>query len=345
MIKYINIFRYLILIVAPLFCITMPMIGIIASLAVLWLSNYLDDIFFYLASKEVKNKSANEGELLSPINGIVTLVEKGVKFCNIEKNDVIKQDDGLSYRIDDLFNGRYDHVAVYLNKFSKHIVLNPSEVVSVYKHYSDGNLEMVSGADLVSNNIGEYMNNDSIIIEYKDFVMVLTMDKFISKYVLAQQPRDWFCLICRGSQCDFYFKENTFVYPRVGDCIDVYDVLAKVENARREYIVSDDVARIVDNAIRESGGFLGMAKDAWLKSVSTFNSASLMILVVIFPILFSLTPIQQVMSYVGFISIYLFVFVRFYRHMMYALMNVFGLKSWMQKSYNLINKVSLLWKK
>ena len=55
--------------------------------------------------------------------------------------------------------------------------------------------------------------------------------------------------------------------------------------------------------------------------------------------------VRTFFSYVGFLSIYLFLFVRSYRHLMYSMMNMLGLKEWMVNSYKFIAKANKLWKK
>lgn len=348
MTKYLNIIRYVAAIVVPLLLVTSPISGILVSFVVLWLNNYLDDIFFYLSGLEVKNTSNNGLKLLSPVNGIVTLVEKGVSADLIVKNDVLEflssPCHSLIVPMGDKFKAKYDHITIYLNKFNKHAVLNPSEVVAMYRHSSDGNVEMVRSDELVANNVGEYLNNDALIVEYKDFFMVLTMDKFISKYILDFKGSDLCCQICRGSQCDLYFKENTFIYPKEGDCVDIHSLLAEVPGVKDSYNVEDSIERMVDIAIEDAGGLVHMLTMSLKKTCATFSSLVMLLLVVILPSLASFTTLSTFAAYVGFSSLYLFLFVRSYRHLMYSLMNVTGLKTWMQKSYKLVNKVSVLWK-
>lgn len=349
MTKVVNIFRYIAAIVLPLSLLMHPFAGILVCLGVLWLNNYMDDILFYLSSLEVRNESFTLHRVVSPVNGIVTLIERGVSSMNLKKHDALDTSrDCFEYDIVGKFQKRwkaYDHVAVYLNKFSKHIVLNPSKIVHVWKHYSDGNLEMVTGDNLVSDNVGEYMNNDALVVEYPNFLMVLTMDKYISEYVTLDSDKGVCCQIRRGSQCDFYFKEGAFIYPKVGDCIDIYDPLVHINTERMSFDVKDEARRAVNMCVEYSGGYKGMALDALKKTLSTFRCLWLMCLVLICPLLSYPTPYHTLFSYVGFLGIYMFLFVRSYRHLMYSLMNVFGLKEWMVNSYKFIAKANKLWKK
>lgn len=349
MTKFANILRYIVAIVLPVSLLMHPFAGILTCLGVLWLNNYLDDILFYLSSLEVRNESFTLPRIVSPVNGIVTLVERGVSTMNLKKRDAIDfSRDSFEYDIVGQFEKRwkaYDHVAVYLNKFSKHIVLNPSKIVHIWKHYSDGNLEMVSGDNLVSDNVGEYMNNDALVVEYPNFLMVLTMDKYISEYVTLDADKGVCCQIRRGSQCDFYFKEGSFIYPKVGDCIDIYDPLVHINTERMSFDVKDEARRAVNMCVAYSGGYKGMAIEALKKTLSTFRCLWLMCLVLICPLLSYPTLYHTLFSYVGFLSIYLFLFVRSYRHLMYSMMNVFGLKEWMVNSYKFIAKANKLWKK
>lgn len=349
MIKIANILRYVAAIVLPILLLLHPIAGILVCFGVLWLNNYLDDIFFYLSSLEVKNRSFTSSKMVSPVNGIVTQIERGVPVVNLSKKDVLDTSPlPYEYDIVGILAEKwksYDHIAIYLNKFNKHIVLHPDKMVDMYRHYSDGNLEMVAANELVSDNVGQYLNNDAVVVEYNDFLMVLTMDKYISEYALCDESKGVLCQIMRGSQCDLYFKEGTFLYHNVGDCIDIYDPLANVNVRRLSYDVVSESKEKVKAIFDEEGGFVGMAWSALKKSFSTFRCLWMLCFVIIIPTLAYATPLHTFFSYVGFSSIYLFLFVRSYRHLMYSLMNVVGLKDWMVNSYKFIGKAHELWKK
>ena len=349
MIKIANIIRYVTAIILPVFLLTHPIAGILVSFGVLWLNNYMDDIFFYLSSLFVQNKSFITPCVVSPVNGIVTKIERGVPVVNLKKIDVLDTSH-LPYEYDlvGMFKEKckaYDHIAIYLNKFNTHIVLHPDRMIDMFRHYSDGNIEMVYDDELVSDNVGKYLNNDALVVEYQDFFMIVTMDKFVSEYALCDESKGVLCQIVRGSQCDLYFKEGTFLYPKVGDCIDIYDPLANVNVRRMSYDIVPESEAKVKAIIDSEGGYLGIALSALKKSLCTFNSSWMLCLVIILPLLAYATPFHTIFSYVGFSSIYLFLFVRSYRHLMYSLMNVVGLKDWMVKSYKFIGKAHKLWKK
>lgn len=349
MTKVVNILRYVLAILLPMTMMMHPVAGILVCFGVLWLNNYLDDIFFYLSSLEVKNRDFTSSVMVSPVNGIVTQIERGVPIANLKKKDVLDTSHlPYEYDIVGILSEKwkaYDHIAIYLNKFNKHIVLHPDKMIDMYRHYSDGNLEMVSADELVSDNVGGYLNNDAVIVEYEDFIMVITMDKYISEYSLCDESKGVLCQIMRGSQCDLYFKEGTFLYPKVGDCIDIYDQLAQVNVHRMSYNVEKEAEAKVNMIMNWQGGYTGMAKSALIKSLSTFKCMWMLCVVVILPLLSYAIPLHTFFSYVGFLSIYLFLFVRSYRHLMYSLMNVLGLKEWMISSYKFIGKASRLWKK
>lgn len=349
MIKYVNILRYVFAILLPVFLVLHPMTGILVCFVVLWLNNYLDDILFYLSSLEVRNKEFNHSVITSPVNGIVTNIERSVSSVNLQKLDCLDQSRLVEYSIAYNFGKKwksYDHIAIYLNKFNKHIVLHPDKPVNMFRHYSDGNLEeMVRADELVSDNVGEYMKNDALVVEYKDFFMVLTMDKYISEYALCNESSGVLCQIVRGSQCDLYFKSGTFMYPNVGDCLDIYDSVANVCVSPMCYNVEDESRKVFKYIIKQEGGLLKMCINALMKSISTFECIWLLLVVAILPSLAYGTPFHTLFSYAGFSSIYLFLFVRSYRHLMYSLMNVIGMKDWMVKSYKFIGKAHKLWKK
>lgn len=350
MIKTANIIRYVTAIVLPLLLLSHPIAGILVSFGVLWLNNYVDDIFFYLSSLGVRNKSFCTSNVVSPVNGIVTEIKKGVDSLNLKKRDCLDTSDVESFGYDIIGSiadrwKSYDHIAIYLNKFNRHIVLHPDMPVSMWKHYSDGNLEMVSFDSLVADNVGSYLNNDALVLEYPNCIMVLTMDKYISEYWTLNHEKGVCCQIVRGSQCDLFFKSGTFLYPKVGDVLDVYDPVAGIDVARMSYDVEQEAKNAVSMAMKAEGGYRGLALSALHKSLSTFRCMWMLCFVVILPALAYVTPLHTLFSYVGFSSIYLFLFVRSYRHLMYSLMNVIGLKDWMVNSYKFIGKAHKLWKK
>lgn len=350
MIKIANIFRYVTAIVLPLLMLSHPIAGILVSFGVLWLNNYVDDIFFYMSSLGVRNNSFCTPNVVSPVNGIVTKIEKGVDSLNLNKRDCLDTSNVESFGYDIIGSiaekwKQYDHIAIYLNKFNRHIVLHPDVPVSMWRHYSDGNLEMVSFDGLVADNVGSYLNNDALILEYPNCIMVLTMDKYISEYWTLDHNKGVCCQIVRGSQCDLFFKSGTFLYPKVGDVLDIYDPVAELDVSRMSYDVEQEAKNAVSMAMNAECGYGGLALSALHKSFCTFECHWMLFFVVLVPAFEYATHLPTLFSYVGFSSIYLFLFVRSYRHLMYSLMNVFGLKDWMVKSYKFIGKAHKLWKK
>lgn len=346
MIRYLNITRYVIGIVLPLVCI---MLGfeysvIFVILALLILNNTLDDIFFYVGNNEVKDK-LYEGGIISPVNGIVTKIEKGTKlFDNIIKEDVLTNVVYMSPFFEKMKeNVKYTHISIFLNKLNHHIVVNPFDAQKIYKHYTDGsNEEMVLNGELVSNNKGEYLHNDSVVIDYGKCIVVLTLDKYISDYeVICKEGKKVGVVICKGSQCDIFIPNNSDILCKEGDVLNIYQTIVK-GNKEEIKIKYSYIKESIKIGFLHSGGVCKIIWNNILKSFSTFKSIRLSIIVVLGMLLSLFIPYCL---YASIIALYCFILERFYKNLMYATMNKIGLKKWMKTSYKQINKLSILWKK
>lgn len=224
-VKY-NIVRYVISIIVPLCFIYTPYIALVVAFLLLVLNNVLDDVSFYYASKEVDGKQmSSQG---SPVNGIITDIEYGVPlFSHIRKSDVLTNGDCLE--IDKLQNNydkvdcRWNHITIFLNKFSHHIIVNPTRVKSMKRLFADGRLEeMIVSGRLLPNANGEYRGNQAVIIEYTNMYAVLTLDKYVSRYIAVSRKQGEVGIsILRGSQCDIYTKAAIDSSLKVGDVVQI----------------------------------------------------------------------------------------------------------------------------
>ncbi|MBO4549269.1 MAG: hypothetical protein J5733_00940, partial [Bacteroidaceae bacterium] len=150
--------------------------------------------------------------------------------------------------------------------------------------------------------------------------------------------------ILRGSQCDLYSKRRLDYFAhKTGDVVQIGDAIFI---AKKTDIACAVNKKSVDYVISVCMEKLGGVRHIWLSNVkktfSTFRSMFLLVTVVVGV---SLSYLSHPMAYVAFSSVYLFVFDRFYRHLMYSLMNACGYKPWMTKTYSIIHKISVLWKK
>ena len=343
-----NILRYVISIVVPLCLLQYPLVALCSAVLLLFLNNVADDYSFYLASREVAGNKVSP--VSSPINGIITQIERNVPlFSHIKKTDVLTKDEFFELtRIESKFEKKpcaWNHVTIFLDKFSHHVVVNPSDVKSMSRLFVDGRLEeMVVDGKLLADNSGTYLGNQAIVIEYEDMIAVLTLDKYVSKYTIEHYMQGMVGVnIFRGSQCDLYSKRELEHYAHSkGDVVHVGDTIFKM----KPFDMICDIQPDLLNAVVTGGWKVaGRAKGIWkanaLKTVATFRNWFMFVTVVVGA---SLSYLSHPMAYVAFSCAYLFVFDRFYRHLMYALMNARGYKPWMSKSYKLIHKVSVLWK-
>ena len=344
-----NIARYAVSIILPLCLLQYPLIAFGVAVLLLFLNNVADDYSFYCAGKEVSGHKISA--VSSPVNGIITQIERNVPlFAHIRKEDVLTREEyfKVEYLASkyDKKHEKWNHVTIFLDKFSHHIVVNPSKVKSMQRLFEDGRLEeMVVDGNLLADNQGKYLGNRAVIIEYEEMIAVLTLDKYVSKYLVGTDYEGSVGLnILRGSQCDLYSKRDIEHYShKKGDVVQIGDKIFKPSIFDKEYTVhSNSVHSNIEAALKYIGGSKQIWETNVSKTLATFRSKFLLVTAVVGV---SLSIISHPFAYVAFSSVYLFVFDRFYRHLMYSLMNATGYKPWMTKSYSIIHKVSVLWKK
>lgn len=343
-----NIARYVVSIVLPLCLLQYPFIALGVSFVLLYLNNVADDYSFYFAGKEAIGRKITA--VSSPVNGIITQIERNVPlFSHIRKEDVLTREEyfKLEYIASkyDKKHEKWNHVTIFLNKFSHHIVVNPSNIKSIQRLFEDGRLEeMVADGNLLADNYGKYLGNRAVIIEYEDMIAVLTLDKYVSEYSIGTDEKGYIGLnILRGSQCDLYSKRSIEHYShKKGDAVQIGEKIFKSSIFDKEYTVhSSCVHSHVTAALKHIGGANQIWKTNSQKTLATFRSKVMLVTVVVS---LSLSILSQPFAYVAFSSVYLFVFDRFYRHLMYSLMNAYGYKPWMTATYRIIHKTSILWK-
>lgn len=345
-----NIARYVVSIVLPLCCLSINVYAaLVMTLVLLLLNNVLDDYSFYYANGEAAGSKMSA--VSSPVNGIITQIERGVPlFSHIKKVDVLTKEEcfeleQLSNRYDKKHE-RWNHVTIFLDKFSHHVVVNPGQVRSIQRIFADGRLEeMVLDGNLLANNVGSYVGNRAVVIEYDNMIAVLTLDKYVSRYAIDSYSQgNVGLIILRGSQCDLYSKRELEHYAHAkGDIVQIGDPMFKAASYDSSVYASYlSLYKAMRVALKDIGGAKQIWKSNAKKTLATFRNMFLLVTVVVGV---SLSYLSQPLAYVAFSSVYLFVFDRFYRHLMYALMNARGYKPWMTKTYRIIHKISVLWKK
>lgn len=344
-----NIARYVVSIILPLCLLQYPLIAFGVAVLLLFLNNVADDYSFYCAGKETIGRKITA--VSSPVNGIITHIERNVPlFAHIRKEDVLTREEyfKVEYLASkyDKKHEKWNHVTIFLDKFSHHIVVNPSKVKSMQRLFEYSRLEeMVVYGNLLADNLGKYLGNRAVIIEYEEMIAVLTLDKYVSKYLVGTDYEGSVGLnILRGSQCDLYSKRDIEHYShKNGDVVQIGDKIFKPSIFDKEYTVhSNSVHSNIEAALKHIGGSKQIWETNVSKTLATFRSKFLLVTAVVGV---SLSIISQPFAYVAFSSIYLFVFDRFYRHLMYSLMNARGYSLWMTASYRIIHKISVLWKK
>lgn len=342
-----NTLRYAISFIAVCLCWRNPIVLALVAVALLLLNNFLDDVVFYVGNRYVGKKIAGKGGIVSPVNGVVTVVENGVPlFSGIKKVNPVTHNELMSL---DMAEGNdrkvFNHVAIFLNKFNHHVVINPADCKEMYAHRVSGNLEMVGLDELVGHN-GEYLDNDAIVFKYDSCYVVVTMDKYVSRYLLgSKEAMSPSMIIMKGSQCDIYCPERRRVCKKVGDIVQAGETVVssfRYYSKPDKQIYTPLVKELVSEAIYIEGGVLRMFSNNVRKTASTFKNPVIAVSCLVGMASYILSP---AVSYVAFSSILLFVFVRWYRHTMYCIMNYVGLKPWMEKSYSAISKLSIIWQR
>lgn len=337
--KNFNLARYIVGILIPLISISYGSIFfVVAVILVLLLNNIIDDIVFYYGSCYV-DEEKNEIGIPSPVDGIVTNVETRVPLYNhIHKSDVLTKsvliDKGIA-----ISEGLYEHVTIFLNKFNKHLVLRLGTLKSMKQYYiNDNNVEMVNDGELVASNKGCYLTNTFIDLEYTNGIhVIVTMDKYISKAVMPSCRNFVEMLICRGSQCDIYapsFKYTSLC--RLNDVVSPYTPLFFSHDGETIDGSNEMVKRAVYECIKNSGFTLyGAFKSNLIKTLKTYKHNYKLLAISLIMALFC--PISYALGF----YLYLFLFDRSMKNLMYAAMNIIGYKEWMTNIYNLIHKTLL----
>lgn len=350
--RFYNVLRYAVSFLALIFCCWNPLLMAGVAVVLLLLNNFLDDVVFYVGNKYAKVKTSKKG-VVSPVNGVVTMIERNVPlFSNIEKVNPVTHNHVMSVCLSCGFvdnkdrNKTYNHVAVFLNKLNHHVVMNPAFCNEIVNHFTHTeNKEMVEEGELVGHN-GEYLTNDAQVLRYGKMYIVVTLDKYVSRTILgwpqALSPR---MIICKGSQCDMFIPTNRGLEVEVGDILQIGDQVASAYSFEQEMktsLFSEDVASLIKEALASCNGVSGLFTTNLCKTFRTFKNPVISVSCAVGLVSYFLSP---AISYVAFSSIILFVAVRWYRHLMYCLMNYFGLKHWMEKSYSVISKISIIWER
>lgn len=339
--KTFNVVRYILSILIPIVVVSFFGFGwfLLSAIILLYANNVIDDIVFYYGSRSILN--TRRYMIPSPVEGIVTKIEYDVPlFSHLEKTDVLTRKSIVQSEISE-GGGRYSHITVFLNKFNKHSVANIFGDESTITQYDkDGELvPMVENGELIADNKGEYLSNTFVDIKYPNGVhVVLTMDKYVSKAVLASKRQDVELLICKGSQCDIYIPSTICggVKVHVNDAVEILEELAETFYIPCYSITKGAYRDEVEKCISISGfGFKRLLMENFTKTLSTvaYNTSYLVLAIV------SMVLFPQSSSFIIGLYLYMFCLVRFYKNFCYSMMNIIGYKEWMSVSYNKLNKI------
>lgn len=333
--KIFNVFRYVIAIFAPI--IVLINFGcfwfVVSVVLILYANNVIDDIVFYYGSKYV-DLSFVERRIPSPVEGVVTLVERGVAlYSHLSKTDILTKDMLIEKGIN-VGDGEYNHIAIYLNKLNKHLVASIGELKSINEYsFNDNNVEMVKDGNLIATNKGHYLMNTFVDLEYDNGIhVIVTMDKYISKAVRPSNAQMVEMLICRGSQCDVYAPWDMPVLVGTFSAVNILQpIFLGYCSKNYDYL---DIVESVDECIKRSGFNL---KDAFLsnlkKTLCTVKYNYIWLAICLISALFC-----PLLLSVG-IYLYIFMFDRSLKNYFYATMNNIGYKTWMTIIYNTIHKI------
>lgn len=348
MIKAFNILRYMAAFLVPLFFVYDITLALVALFLALFLNNWFDDIVFYYGSLAATGKNYRGG-MASPANGIITKVEYDKPFEHISKNDNLTKE--VFVRFTGMKNNHqvYNHLTIFLNKLNMHVVGNIGRMSDSYLCANvgpDGILEMVEPGALIPEKNGRYeVTNTVIVIDYDDEFVVITMDKYISRAIAATKRLWGFeYLICRGSQVDIFTKRHLLV--NEGDKVELFQTIAGpyiYDNAEKIVVDKKEIRSMIKQAIPK--GVFELFTENLKKTCSTFNKLVFEVLLVCFiatlifghGVLFTGSMLA--------LYLYLFLFVRSTKMLMYALMNVTGDRPIYHKIFRNVSKLNKLWQK
>lgn len=318
-----------------------PMSLALVCLLLLFVNNAIDTFIFYYGNAHI-SQTHYKGGYPSPVNGIVTLIEHDVKlFSHIRKVNPLTYKQYIELTDMEYNDEDYTHIAIFLNKFSHHIVINPETLLSAKAHKKDGTMvDMVENGKLLSDNSGRYLDNDALILTYPNSVVVLTLDKYVSEYLIGDSRKgNGAAIICRGSQCDIFVRGFESLKCSVGDKVDVYQTI--IDNDDR-VPMANNIESLINEGVEYYGGDLQLLNASLRNTLATFKNPVILSTFILGAMAY---PFITPLSYVAFSWTYLFVCLRFYKHLMYALMNIIGYRKWMPDSYKLFNKITILWQK
>ncbi len=337
----VNIIRYILAFLVPLLLLPIGVkYAFIGALMCLLLNNWFDDMIFYLGSRNVDLRKC-KGGVSSPVNGIVTCIEKDVEmYHHLIKCDVLTNKKYIE--LTKRNNGeRYNHISIFLNKLNKHVVCNVGDIVTnVFFYKADGeNVEMVDNCNLMSDNKGAYLNNTFIELTYLNGIRVIvTMDKYISKAIGYFDHTNYGLelLICRGSQADIYIPKDIELDVKLYQKLDVFQTISKNRSKGVKLLKEKHYKDDVMYCIRKAGfTFLGSLKSNALKTLETFKSKSIIAALLVSYLFGNIDGIL-------FILLYGFLIKRSTKMLMYSLMNIIGYKKIMTKVYRTVNKL-IVW--
>ena len=102
-----------------------------------------------------------------------------------------------------------------------------------------------------------------------------------------------------------------------------------------------NILEAVNDGVKICGGLKHILLSNIQKTLATFTNAKIS---VVLAISMALSLLFKPLVYIAVAVLYMFIIDRFYRHLMYALMNAIGYKTFMQKTYSIIHKTSFLWR-
>lgn len=307
---------------------------------ILVFSNFLDDIIFYYGSCLIKSPDTSMygmDSILSPVNGTITDIKTNRSILQgIQKRDVILGNlitEGAIVN-DKLLNDdtKYTQITIFLNKFNKHTVSKCGwEVASISYYNKDGELKaMLTPGELIGDNY-TYLDNSFYLIEFTNRIkMILTMDKYVSRFEFGNENLLGFIL--RGSQCDLYIPNDVPLFHKLkyGDEVNIHECIAisKLSNCK---LSSIDINRMRSDALgilRNSKiNIFSILLDNIKKSAMTF-SKSMISIPLILSFLVNVPILNELLLAISWAFLFYFIYDRFFTNLLYSLVTSYGLKSW-----------------
>lgn len=320
------------------------------TMILLILNNYFDDWLFYYGSIYVNGVILDRHALYSPVNGIVTHIGDDELFGRIDKRDILTKQLEVDGHLPDPTsrNEKYTHITIFLNKFNQHTVFHCGQKIKYIREFTSDHelVPMVKDDELIGSNSGDYLTNTFLYVEFvSGVIMVLTMDKYVSKFVPAKIGA-FLGMICRGSQCDLYIPNSYgFIHEvEVNDIVQInqelgvspFNDLGIVVPKGIGFYSATDLRYNAKSCIESITNRRKLFKDAFRKTLLTLQNPNIGYGLIGALIFNHNQLINTLFLAYSFVFLLGFVGKRLFKYILYSIININGYKEKYTRIYKLM---------